>query len=63
MPVWLMFLSEGLVIFATLAMAAVVASRAGKSPYFALLLMAPLVNVAAIWLFAFSPWPKAGKKA
>lgn len=38
-------------------MAAVICYRAGLSPWLGLLMLVPLVNLAAIWVFAFTPWP------
>lgn len=64
LPLWAQYLLQGLVIFAEIAAAAVVLSRAGRSPYYALLLVAPYyVPIAALWAFAFTPWPKREKNA
>ncbi len=32
--------------------------KAGYPPVLSLLAMVPLVNVVALWLFAFAKWPK-----
>ena len=32
-------------------------SRAGFSGWLALLWLVPIVNIVALWLFAFSAWP------
>jgi hypothetical protein len=34
-----------------------IARRAGFSRWFGLLMLVPLVNLAAIWVFAFIKWP------
>jgi hypothetical protein len=34
-----------------------VVKRAGFSPWWALILLVPLVNVVSFWVFAFSRWP------
>jgi hypothetical protein len=56
------YLLKGLTVFAMIALPAVVVGRAGKSPYLALLLMAPIANVWAVWAFAYSDWPKVDEK-
>ena len=61
-PLSLEYLFKGLTVFATLVTASIVAGRAGKSPYMALLLLAPGPNVVVIWLFAFCKWPKIDRK-
>ena len=34
-----------------------IVSKAGYSGAWALLMLVPLVNIVALWLFAFSRWP------
>ena len=34
-----------------------VVKRAGFSPWWALMLVVPLINVISLWVFAFSRWP------
>jgi hypothetical protein len=34
-----------------------VVSRAGYSPWLGLLIIVPLVNVIALWVFAYVRWP------
>ncbi|HEX6842022.1 MAG TPA: hypothetical protein VF113_10840 [Stellaceae bacterium] len=34
--------------------------RTGYSEWWALLFYVPLVNIVALWLFAYGRWPKAG---
>lgn len=31
--------------------------RAGHSPWWTIVWFIPMVNLAALWIFAFSPWP------
>jgi len=31
--------------------------KAGYSPWFALVSFVPFVNIVALWIFAFIPWP------
>jgi hypothetical protein len=31
--------------------------RVGINPWLSILAIVPLVNLAGLWLFAFSPWP------
>ena len=31
--------------------------RVGINPWLSILVIVPLVNLAGLWLFAFSPWP------
>jgi hypothetical protein len=59
MGVWLMF---G-VVFALVAwFFSRIVAKAGFSPWWALLVMVPLVNVIALWVFAFVPWPSFTKQ-
>lgn len=51
-------LIQGLCLFAQLAFAAMILSKAGRSPYFAVLAIIPYVFIVAIWVFAFTRWPK-----
>ncbi|MBI3442030.1 MAG: hypothetical protein HY052_09580 [Proteobacteria bacterium] len=55
---WEQYLLQGILIFATLATSAVVLGRAGRNPYFALLMIVPYVQIIALWVFAFSTWPR-----
>lgn len=61
LPLWAEYLLKGLTILCMMAFPAVAVGRAGRSPYFALLLMIPLVNVAAVWAFAYARWPNRDK--
>lgn len=57
----LAILFKGAVIFVTLAASAVVLTRAGKNPYYALFWMIPVVQVVLLWIFAFREWPALKK--
>jgi hypothetical protein len=57
-PQWAQYLAQGLLLFALMASSAVVLSRAGKNPYWALFTVIPYVVVAIVWVFAWSRWPK-----
>lgn len=61
LPLWGQYLLQGILIFIALSASAVVLSRAGRSPYLALLLIAPYVNIIALWAFAYTAWPKEKK--
>jgi hypothetical protein len=58
LPLWGDYLLKGILIFAGLSSAAVVLTRAGRSPYLAFVLVVPFVQVIAIWLLAFADWSK-----
>lgn len=62
-PTWLDFLIKGIAITILLAFAGIVASKAGRNPYMALLLLHPVTAVIIIWFFAFAPWPKVDQPA
>lgn len=35
-----------------------IAGRAGRAPFWGLLLLLPIVQIIAIWIFAFMRWPR-----
>jgi hypothetical protein len=48
----------GLVLLTVpIVMIARVLRRAGYSPWWVLLLLVPLVNLIALWVFAYARWP------
>lgn len=51
-------LSYALLLGLMLWMAARVLLKAGFSPWWALLLVIPVLAVAGLWLLAFLPWPR-----
>jgi hypothetical protein len=64
LPQWADYLIKGLLIFATLASSAVILSRTGRSPYLAFLMLPlPYLQIAALWLFAWSLWRERKKAA
>ena len=38
-------------------------SRAGYSPWLAILIVVPLVNLIALWVFAYADWPALRRNA
>jgi hypothetical protein len=36
-------------------------SRAGFSPFWSILAFVPVVNLIALWIFAFADWPGSGQ--
>jgi uncharacterized protein (DUF983 family) len=40
-----------------------VLSRLGFSPWLGLLVFVPIVNIVALWLFAYAKWPALGSRA
>lgn len=62
-PEWAQYLLQGITIFVLLSCGAVIATRAGRNPYWAMLFLVPFIYVPAIvvmlWIFAFTRWPKA----
>jgi hypothetical protein len=60
-PTWV----EGLALLllaVPLLLASRVVRRAGYSPWWALLLLVPLVNLVALWLFAYARWPAVDRR-
>lgn len=57
---WLIFLSVYLVAVAFPI--AKIFSRAGWTPWLALLSIVPFANFILLWVFAFSPWPAVERK-
>lgn len=58
LPEWGAYLIEGILTFIGIASGAVVLTRAGRNPYWVFLALIPVVNIIAVWYFAFSIWPK-----
>lgn len=61
LPLWLEYLIAGILVFITLACGGVVLSRAGRNPFWALVLPLPYVQVLALWAFSFCKWPQVDK--
>lgn len=62
LPEWARFLVQGILLFALMACSAVILGRAGRSPYWALLVIVPVAGMAAICAFAFCRWPRLDGK-
>jgi hypothetical protein len=55
---WTGMIAYALLLGLVLWVAARVLLKAGFSPWWALLLVLPVLAVAGLWLFAFIPWPR-----
>jgi uncharacterized membrane protein YhaH (DUF805 family) len=62
MEQWENLLFQGILMFFSLCFSAVILGRAGRSPYWAFLLIIPYVQIVALWMFAFCIWPKTAKR-
>ncbi len=58
LPEWAQYLTQGLLFLVLIASSAVALTKAGRSPYWALLMIVPYGAIVAVWLFAFCRWPK-----
>lgn len=58
---WMLYLFQGLMLFAQMALSCIVLGRAGLSPYWSVAAIFPFfyLLVIGIWVFAFCRWPKA----
>lgn len=61
MPAWLSYLIGGLTIFAMMASGAIIATRAGRNPYWGMLVIVPFLAPVLIWVFAYARWPSLDK--
>ncbi len=57
LPAWQGYLIVAGIMVYTLSMGGWVLAKAGRSPLWILLLLAPWVNVVAVWMFAYARWP------
>lgn len=57
-PEWLFLLIVGIILAARIGFAGYVLARAGFSPLWSLVLLVPLADIPAIWLFAYARWPR-----
>ncbi len=39
-----------------------IAGKAGRAPFWGLLLLLPMIQIVAIWILAFIPWPRTDRK-
>lgn len=58
LPQWIEYLIAGGMICIMIASAAIILARAGRSVGWSLLLLLPWVQIALVWVFAFSGWPR-----
>lgn len=56
-PEWLSYLVGGLTIFVMIASACVIATRAGRNPYWGVLVIVPFFAPVLIWALALVRWP------
>jgi len=57
LPNWVQWLLQGISIFGLMATGAVVATRAGRNPYWGIAAILPYIAIVVFWAFAFSRWP------
>lgn len=62
MPMWAANLMLGLLLAGLLSASGFVLARLGRSPLWALLLLVPMVQIIAYWVFAYKPWPRESAK-
>lgn len=56
-PIWAQYLVQGLLLFTLLSFSAVIVARAGRNPYWALLVLVPFVLIPGLWIIAYTKWP------
>lgn len=59
LPEWVSYLIRGLSLTFLLCFSAVILSRAGRNPYWALLTIVPFAIPLAVWVLAYVRWPEA----
>jgi len=57
------FLPMALIVALSLWMTVRILHKAGYSGWWSLLTLVPIVNIAMIWVFAFSGWPALKARA
>jgi hypothetical protein len=62
-PEWLSYLIGGLTIFMMMASACVIATRAGRNPYWGVLVIVPFAAPVLVWTLAYCRWPSFDKPA
>ena len=62
LPEWGYFLIGGILIFVAISASGIIVTRAGRNPYWSLLLLLPFVQIIALWVFAFVDWPVIDRK-
>jgi hypothetical protein len=61
-PEWLDYLLRGIFIFLLMSCSAVILTRTGRNPYWALLAIVPFTLIIGLWFMAFSRWPRLSEK-
>jgi predicted PurR-regulated permease PerM len=56
---WLMF---AIIVAVVLYPLGRILNRVGYSPFWSVLALFPFVNLLALWVLAFSDWPREGEK-
>lgn len=63
MPEWAAYLVRGLVLCALMVFSAIILGRAGRNPYWAVLVVIPYGLLVGLWIFAFCGWPRRDARA
>lgn len=58
LPEWLDYLLRGIFIFTLMSFCAVILTRMGRNPYWALLAIVPFSLIVGLWVTAFQHWPR-----
>lgn len=58
LPRALMLFIYGLLLTYTIAAGGYALARSGVKPLWVLLLLVPTINLCALWLWAYRPWPR-----
>jgi len=61
-PRWLALSVISLIVFAKMILGGLSLARAGRNPLWVLTLLVPVLDVVALWVFAFSRWPALPEK-
>lgn len=62
-PEWLDYLLRGIFIFTLMSFCAVILTRMGRNPYWALLAIVPFSLVIGLWVVALQRWPRIDRAA
>lgn len=57
LPGWSLMVLVGLMLAYKVAIGGWILARAGRSPLWVLALLVPFVELLAVWVFAYAPWP------
>lgn len=61
LPIWLSHLFIGILLTFKVCLGGWVAIKAGRTPLWGVVLLIPYLDLLAIWIFAFVPWPALQK--